>query len=275
MISFLNGEFKNNDQCFIHIEDRGSQFGDSIYDVILVENNKFIDFELHFKRIKYSLSKLSIDYNITKEYLLQIMKQLLQKNNLNNGSFYIQISRGYAGQRNQLIPKKTNITFFCKPSLPKDKTKQINSVKSFNDLRWGRCDIKTTALLYSSMVKSKATDAGFDDAIFIKDNFITECSFANFFWINNKNELITRNSDNTILAGITRKRIIILAKENNIKVMEKKFTLSDISKAKEAFMSSSTLKIRPIGTIDNIIISDKIGPITKKIQNLYQNFIQK
>ena len=275
MISYLNGKFKPNEECFIHIEDRGSQFADAVYEVILIENNKIIDLKLHLERLFYSLSELLIVTNITADYITKIIKQLLQKNNLHNGSIYIQISRGYHGDRSQINSKNQKPTFFCRAFYPKKHDKAIYSVKTFPDLRWGRCDIKSTALAYSSFCKTKAIEEGFDDALLIKNEYVTECSFANFFFVNNNNQLITRNTDQEILNGVTRKRIIKLAKKNSIAIVEKKFNLEEILSAKECFMTSSTLKICPIGKIDNsLIFNGKIGKITKKIHNLYQQFIQ-
>ncbi len=148
------------------------------------------------------------------------------------------------------------------------------SLMSHEDIRWQRCDIKTVGLLASTLINQKAKDAGFDDALFVRDAIVTEGTYSNFFIVDENENLITKPADNHILQGITRNRIIDLAKKNNIKVIEKNFNLDEIFKAKEAFLSSSTLAIRPVVKLDNKVIGDgKAGAISTKLSGLYQEFI--
>ncbi|MDA9818206.1 aminotransferase class IV [Flavobacteriaceae bacterium] len=275
-ISFLNGEFKPYEQCFVHAEDRGLQFADAVYEVILLHEKKLIDDEKHLQRLFFSLGELGIkiEYNI--DNIKKIIRQICDLNEVENGAIYLQVSRGHSGPRSQNIPIKYKASIFIKISSLIKSSKDIYSLKTFDDLRWGRCDIKSTALIYSSICRTKAIENNFDDALFIKNNFITECSFANIFFINTDNDLITREVDREILNGVTRRRVIDLMQEIDITVIEKKFSLSDLTKAKEVFVTSSTLKIRPIGKINDIIIGGgKVGILTRKIQNLYQEFILK
>ena len=275
-ISFLNGKFKPYDQCLVHVEDRGLQFADAVYEVILLHEKKLIDDEKHLQRLFFSLGELGIkiEYNI--DNIKKIICQICDLNEVENGAIYLQVSRGHSGPRDQNIPAQYQASFFIKISPLIKNNKEIHFLKTFDDLRWGRCDIKSTALIYSSICRTKAIEDGFDDALFIKNNFITECSFSNIFFINAENELVTRSVDREVLNGITRRRIIDLAQKSNIKVVEKKFSLAEIFQAKEVFVTSSTLKIRPIGKINDIIIGGgKVGILTRKIQNLYQEFISK
>lgn len=277
-ISYLNGEFLPHEKCLIHIEDRACQFGDGIYEVILFVNNKLIDFEGHFQRLSRSLKETQIEFDLLAQDLHAILSELFAKNNLESGSCYIQISRGVA-PRIQCFPKENKATFNITVSPAKifssDQFKQGVSVMTHDDIRWSRCDIKSLNLLAPSMLNQKAKDAGFDDVIMIRDGYISEGSFSNVFIVDDNNHLITREADNYILCGITRNRIIDLALQEKITVVQRKFSVEELYKAKEVFLTSSTLKIRPVTKIDDVIISDaKVGNIAQMLCNKYQEFIE-
>ncbi len=276
-ISFLNNNFINHDQAFIHIEDRGFQFADSVYEVILFKNNKFIDSKPHFDRLFQSLDKININHNFLQDEIEKNAIELINRNNIEYGSVYIQISRGVANRFPGLV-FEVNPTFVMTVSNAKifseeDFAKGL-SLMTAEDIRWGRVDIKSTSLLASSLMNQKAKDLNFDDALFVRDKIITEATYSNFFMVDNENNLITKKADNRILNGITRQRIIDLALKNNIKVLEKDFTVDEVFQAKEAFLSSSTLMIRPVIKIDKKEIGfGKVGEITRKIDKLYKNFV--
>ncbi|MFT6220504.1 MAG: D-alanine transaminase [Myxococcota bacterium] len=273
-ISFLNGEFLPHDQCFVHIEDRGFQFADGIYEVILFKNNKLIDIDGHLNRLFYSLAEFNIKIEQNKEKITQIILKLFSKNNLNDGSVYLQITRGRAS-RGQGLPQEHSATIVATISPLKNTDLSGLKVITHQDLRWQRCDIKSIGLAASSIIRQKAFDNNFDDAILIRDGFITEATFANAFMVDKSGNLVTRDLDNFVLGGITRKRIIALAKENDIIILEKKFTLEDLLAAKEVFLSSTTLLIRPVIQIDGKIVYDgNIGEISIKLLALYQKFIE-
>lgn len=275
-VIYLNGQFKQYKDALIHVEDRGMQFADGIYEVILFKNNKLIDGEAHIDRLFRSLKALDIKIDLTSNDIKKIIFELFTKNNQENGSLYLQITRGFS-KRVQIIEKNIEATIFAKINpLLGDVKKNLNpiSVITTEDIRWKRCDIKSIALIAGSMAKQKALDLGSDDAVFIRDSAVMEASFANIFIVDKKDNLITRFTDNHILAGITRERIINLADKNNINVVEKSFSYSELLNAKEAFVTSSTLLVRPINRVDERIIFDgEVGAITKKLYKLYQDFI--
>ena len=275
-IIYLNEEFKKYEEAQIHIEDRGMEFADGVYEVILFKSNKLIDSKNHIQRLFRSLDALDIKINLTLEEIEEIIIKLFAKNNQKDGSVYLQITRGFS-KRTQIIEKNIKPTIFAKiNSLIGNISKIPNpiSVITTEDIRWKRCDIKSIALIAGSMAKQKALDLGCNDAIFIKDSMVMEASFANIFMVDHNDNLITRFTDNAILAGITRKRIINLAKENKITVIEKAFSYSELLNAKEVFVTSSTLLVRPVNKIDEKIIFDgEVGVITKKLHELYQEFI--
>ena len=280
-ISFINGKFLPHSQCFVHIEDRGFQLADGIYEVILLKNNKLIDLEWHLARLFRSLGELKIKFDYSKENLQEIIEELFKQNHLSEGSVYLQITRGNA-PRQQNFPQKyvPTITATVSPlvEIKPEILENGLSVITHPDIRWQRCDIKSISLLASSWIRNKANILGADDAILVRDGYVSEATFANVFMVDKNDNLITRNADNFILCGITRNRIIELAKNNNIAVIEKKFSVDEMLEAKEVFLSSSTLLIRPISKIDQQIIGtgldkEKAKKISLKLLSLYKKFI--
>lgn len=276
-ISYLNNKFLPHEDCLVHIEDRAFQFGDGVYEVILFENNKLIDFSGHYQRLNRSLKELKINFTISHDDLENIILELFKKNNLQTGSSYIQISRGVTPRIQSFPPQTTSPTFSINVSQKRQFSQsdfnQGISVMTHQDIRWQRCDIKSLNLLAPSMLNQKAKDLGFDDVIMIRDNFITEASFANVFIINNNNQLQTTTADNHILRGITRDRIIKIAKDLKLEVIEQKFSPQQLENSQEIFLTSSTLKVRPVTKVNNKIITNSAGKITIKIAKAYQDFI--
>lgn len=276
-ISFLNGNFIDHNEAYIHIEDRGMQFADGVYEVILFYKDKLIDNEWHLDRLFRSLGEIGIKLDLTYTQITDICFELCKRNKLSNASIYIQITRGTT-PRNQLIPTSLSPTVIITVSPIKltspDELEKGYSATILEDIRWQRCDIKSISLLASSLTKQKAVDMGYSEAIFIRNNIITECSFSNLFIVDKDNHLVTKNLDNQVLAGITRKRIITLAKELGITVIEKPFSSEELLQAKEAFATSTTLLVRPLSKINDTIIGNgKCGQITKRLIDRYQQFL--
>lgn len=277
-ISYLNGQFLEHDKCLIHIEDRGFQFADGVYEVILFNNGKLIDGQNHINRLFRSLKELNINHDLTQQNLTDMLLELFSCNNItDNGYCYFNVTRGQH-QRVQHQPQITSYTInatVTKTDKPQTSDKPIK-VMTHQDIRWLRCDIKSVGLCASAMLKQKALDQGFDDTIMIRDNIITEATYANLFIIDKNKNLITRPCDNFILQGITRNRIIKIAQENNITVIERDFDEAELKSCQEAFLTSSTLLVRPISQIDQTVINDyKVGLITQKLANKYLDFIDR
>jgi D-alanine transaminase len=280
-ISYLNGEFLPHEKCFVHIEDRGFQFADGAYEVTLFENGNLVDGDFHLQRLMRSLGELNIEHNFTIEELKKIQLELFSKNNFATSAYcYLQITRGVAN-RTPWCPKNLKNTIVATVSAKKiisseEFTKGYTAM-THDDIRWHRCDIKTVNLLASTLVNQKAKDAGFDDAIFVRDGFVTEATYANVFIVDDKENLITHPADNHILQGITRNRLIKIAQEKNINVIEKKFGIDEMMKACEVFLTSSTLIIRPIFQINGQEISGKKTAskpsLAKILKDDYENFI--
>lgn len=278
-ISYLNGKYLPHENCLIHIEDRAFQFADAAYEVVLFENNKLIDGQNHLKRMMRSLGELNIKHSFSIDSLIEIILELFRRNKLNSGFCYLQISRGVANRQPNLpvnIQPSINATVSEKKIFSSEEFAKGIALMTTDDIRWHRCDIKTVNLLASTLTNQKAKDQGFDDAIFVRNGVVTEATYANVFIVDKNNNLITHPADNHILCGITRNRIINIAQENKINVIEKKFGVDEMYDASEVFLTSSTLKIRPVRQVDQKIFfnnNHNNSITTKTISDKYQEFI--
>lgn len=276
-VSFLNGKFLDHNKAFVHIEDRGFQFADGVYEVIFFHQGKLIDADPHIERLFRSLREMKIEHKFSAKEIKDLSLELFAKNNLQDGFIYMQITRG-ATNRVPNFPSDLEPTIVMTVSQAKKFTQEEFdvglSLMTHEDFRWQRCDIKSVALFASSFSNQKARDLGFNDVVFVRNKIITEASFSNFFIVDKNETLITKDADNLILQGITRNRIIDLAKNNGIKVEEKSFTIDEVMQAKECFLTSSTLAIRPVVKIDGQNIGDgKAGKIAQKLSKLYTQFL--
>lgn len=276
-ISYLNGEFLPHEQCFVHIEDRGFQFADGVYEVTLFKNGKLIDGDDHLERLFRSLREIKIEHNFTRRQLLEMQLELFALNKMDEGICYMQVTRG-ATNRVPSCPKgltpTINATVALGKKLTPEEFEKGVSVITHEDIRWKRCDIKTVGLLASTLMNQKAKDSGVDDMIFVRDGIVTEGTFANAFIVNEQGVLVTKDADNLILCGITRNRLIKMAKHNGLRVEERGFTVAEMMSAKEVFLTSSSLILRPVTTIDGKVIGEgKAGNIARMLSEDYKKFI--
>lgn len=276
-ISYLNNQFLPHENCLIHIEDRGFQFADGVYEVTLFENGKLIDGEAHMERFFRSLREVKIEHNFSAEELKKIQLELFARNKMSSGTCYMQITRGQTN-RIPYCPKNLTPTI-CATVSPRKKVSEEEFVRGFSlmtheDIRWKRCDIKTVSLLASALINQKAKDHGFDDAIFLRDGIVTEATYANAFIVDENDVIITKAPDNLILCGITRNRLLKIAAEKNIKIAERNFSLEEMMRAKEVFLTSSSLILRPISKIDGKLIADgKNRKIARILNDAYGEFV--
>tara|TARA_B110000263_G_scaffold211749_1_gene194872 strand:+ start:736 stop:1602 length:867 start_codon:yes stop_codon:yes gene_type:complete len=276
-IVFINDVYLEENNAKISIFDRGLLFSDSVYEVTAVIDNKLIDFPAHVLRLKRSLNELKIKNTFDKKYLLEIHKNLLNKNPFSNkeGLIYMQVTRG-STERDFLINNSNiepNIFAFTQEKILTETIYKDNGLKiiTIEDLRWQRKDIKTTQLLFASLAKTEAHEKGADDAWLIdEDKYINEGTSNNAYIIDNDNNIITRNLSNKLLPGITRQTILEVAKKLKLTVNERPFTIDEAISANEAFISSASTLIAPVVKINNTIIGNgKIGPITGILRETY------
>ncbi len=270
IISYVNGRYVYNRFAHIHIEDRGFQFADGIYEVISQIHGKWVDMEWHLDRLERSLRELRIDMPLARKAIEQIANRLMEMNRIRFcGYVYIQITRG-SSPRDHVFPSfsQPSIAMTVKRFSPPSLEQALNGHKVITgpENRWNRPDIKSVALLPNILAKQEAKEAGAIEYWFIKDDKIREGGASNSWIVSQNNELITHPATNDILNGITRLRIIEIAAQLNLKLCERAFSLQEAYDAKEAFISSSTRLICPITQIDNQLIHNgKTGEVTKAI----------
>ena len=276
-IVFLNGKYIKENEAKISIFDRGLLFADSVYEVTAVIDNKLIDFPAHIERLENSLNELEIKNIFSYDLLLKMHKELVNKNKFSNkeGLIYMQVSRGTI-ERDFLIKDKDvtpNIFAFTQEKNLTDVDYKTNGLEIItrNDLRWQRKDIKTTQLLFATLIKTEAHKLGADDAWLIDgDGFVNEGTSNNAYIIDKNNNIITRNLSNKLLPGITRKTIIEVAKKLKLSIEERPFTIKEALESNEAFISSASTLIAPVTKIDkNNIGKGHIGPITEILRETY------
>ena len=276
--TYINNKFINHNKAKISVDDRGFLFADSVYELICVLNKKIIDLDQHLNRLKISLKKVKIKYKLNKKKFEKIINKLVKLNKIFNGYVYIQITRGVAERKHEFPDKYHPSTIIFTKHLKINKEIYEKGVKiiTIPDIRWLRRDIKTTSLLPNVLSKQLAVEKNAFESWLIDNGNITEGSASNAWIIKNSNTIVTHPANNKILRGITRDTIIKILKRNGFNIKEKPFNLIEAKNAKEAFLTSSTLSVLPVVKIDNYNIANgKPGDITKKIINLYNNYISK
>lgn len=273
---YVNGEYLPETEAKVSIFDRGFLFADGVYEVTSVLGGKLIDFDGHAVRLERSLNELDMVSPVTKEALLDIHRELVAKNELEDGLVYLQITRGSDGDRDFVFPNAETtpctIVMFTqsKPGLAESPVaKKGIKVISIEDIRWGRRDIKTVQLLYPSMGKMMAKAAGCDDAWLIEDGFVTEGTSNNAYIVKD-GKIITRHLSNEILHGITRAAVLRFAAEAQMDVEERSFTIEEAKSADEAFITSASTFVMPVVEIDGAALGDGApGPVAARLREIY------
>ncbi len=273
---YLNGEYLPETEAQVSIFDRGFLMADGVYEVTSVLGGKLIDFEGHAVRLARSLGELEMANPVSKDELLEIHRELVAKNEIVDGLVYLQITRGAPGDRDFVFPDPETtaptIVLFTqnKPGLDKDpKAAKGTKIVTVPDIRWHRRDIKTVQLLYPSMAKMMAKKAGCDDAWLVEDGFVTEGSSNNAYIVKG-GKIITRALSNDILHGITRAAVLRFAKEAQMEVVERNFTVEEAKDADEAFTTSASAFVMPVVEIDGVTLGDGTpGAVSKRLREIY------
>jgi D-alanine transaminase len=272
---YINGDFKKEDEAKVSVFDRGLLFSDSLYEVTTVINGKLIDFNNHMKRLDRSMTELKFKKLLNHLDILIFHRKLIELNNLKEGMIYLQVTRGVADRSFDMPKDKIEPTVLAftqeKKIIDSESAKNGIKVMTLDDMRWKRCDIKTTQLLYASMAKTEATEKGFDDAWMLREGYVTEGSSSNA-WIIKGKIIMTRQSDNLILSGITRDAIFKCAKDLGYEVVTKNITLPDAQSASEAFITSATACVMPVVKINTSQIGD--GKPGKFVTALREEYIK-
>ncbi len=272
----INGEFVPSHEAKISVFDRGFLFADAVYEVTSVLHGQLIDNKAHLERLRRSLSELGMPSPLPLAEIEALQQTLVAKNQLVEGTVYLQISRGPA-PRDFAYPthtKPTLVMFSQTRSLVDNPKAETGiSIVTTADIRWGRRDIKTVGLLPASMAKQYALNQGADDAWFVESGVVTEGTSNNAFIVDNANQIITRQLGNEILAGITRKAVLDLCAKQSMTLIERPFTIDEAREAKEAFVTSASTFVLPVVMIDQQKIgTGQPGPVAKGLRETYLAF---
>ncbi len=274
--SYVNGRYVPHGRATVHIEERGFQFADGVYEVIGVFGGCLIDGEEHLDRLERSMRELRIVPPLRRTGLKLVLWETLRKNHVQNGKIYIQISRGVAA-RDHPFPAaaESSLVVIASsgswPSLSEAKTG--HAVVTGPDLRWQRCDIKSVSLLPNLLAKQTAIEAGAVELWMTDEQgHVTEGTAANAWIVTSDHEIITRQTDDRILPGITRHTLIRLIEQEGYKLSLRAFTVGEAKAAKEAFFTSATAIVKPVTSIDGDSIGNGVpGEITCQLIDLYFN----
>ena len=270
---YVNGEYLPEEQARISVFDRGFLFADGVYEVSSVLRGRLVDNRGHLARLHRSLNALDMAAPASDAEIETIQKTLVEKNGVDEGLVYLQVTRG-AADRDFAYPEgaKPSLVMFTQQKNVIDSplaSKGI-SVISVEDIRWRRRDIKSVGLLAPCMAKMQAKAAGADDAWLIEDGYVTEGSSNNAFIIDAEGALLTRQLGNEILAGITRQAVMKLAHEQGMAIEERPFSIEEARNASEAFITSATTFVMPVVSIDGNPVADgRPGKLTRRLRELY------
>lgn len=274
-IAYVNGRYLPHAEASVHIEDRGYQFADGVYEVCGVRGGKLMDETLHLERLQRSLRELRMEMPVQLSALKIILRETVRRNRVTNGMVYFQVTRGVA-PRDHPFPKNTRTSLVV-------TAKRLNEARvaasvekgvevvTMPDLRWARRDIKSIALLPNILAKQAAREAGSYEAWLVDaDGFVTEGSSTNAWIVDGGGRLVTRPEGPEILSGITRRVLLEVARGEGIEVVERAFTPEEAKSAREAFISASSAIIIPVIRIDGHPVGNAApGSITLRMRDAY------
>lgn len=278
-IVYLNGEYLPVEQAKVSVLDRGFLFGDGVYEVIPAYGGRLLRLPQHLQRLQNSLDAIRLKNPLAQQQWVEVMQTLLEENESEDQSVYLQVSRGAASYRDHSFPEQTKATVFVMVNslvpVPIEKLRKGVCAITLDDIRWQACNIKATALLANVMLRQQATEEGCAEAILIRDGFATEGAASNLFIVKN-NVIITPPTSGFLLPGITRDLIIELAQQHQIVFAERDISEAELRDADEIWVTSSTKEIVPVISLDGESVGNgSYGPMWEKMIALYQDYKQK
>ena len=275
-VAYVNGRFVPHADATVHVEDRGYQFADGVYEVWSVVDGRLADFDGHMERLGRSLDELRIRRPMSRAALTNVLRETVRRNRLKHGLLYLQVTRGTARRDHPFPSPDTppSVVATCKPLDPaavENKARAGVAVVTHPDIRWGRCDVKTVGLLPNVLAKQAARERGAAEAWLVDElGFVTEGSSTNAWIVDAEGVLRTRDTNCNILRGITRKTLIDLVREEGLELAERPFTVDEAKQAREAFYTAASAWVTPVVSIDGARIGDgKPGPLTLRLRALY------
>jgi D-alanine transaminase len=277
-IAYVNGSFVPLSEAKVSILDRGFLFADGIYEVSAVLDGKLVDNASHLARLERSVGEIALKLPETVARITEIQKELIARNRLVDGLVYLEVTRGADAGRDFAFPKgdvrPTLIMFTAvKDIIGAPQAKSGISVITVPDIRWARRDIKSVALLAQVLAKQAAAEAGAGEAWMIEDGLVTEGGSSSAFILTQDDVLVTRQNGSEILPGCTRKAVVKLAEERQLRVEERAFSIDEALRAKEAFITSATVFVQAVVSIDGKKVgAGKPGPMTSRLREIYVDF---
>ena len=276
-IAYVNGSFVPLSEAKVSILDRGFLFADGIYEVSAVLDGKLVDNDSHLARLERSVGEISLKLPESRERIIEIQKELIQRNKLANGLVYLEVTRGADAGRDFAFPKgvKPTLILFTsvKDIVNAESARTGIGVITVPDIRWTRRDIKSVALLAQVLAKQAAAEAGAGEAWMIEDGKVTEGGSSSAFILTQDDVIVTRQNGSEILPGCTRKAVVKLAEERQLRVEERPFSIDEALKAKEAFITSASSFVQAVVSIDGKTVADgKPGPMARRLREIYVEF---
>ena len=276
-IAYVNGSFVPLAEAKVSILDRGFLFADGIYEVAAVLDGRLVDNASHLARLQRSVGEIALPLPETLERIQEIQKELVARNALDSGLLYLEVTRGADAGRDFVFPKGVTPTLVmfvsAKDIINAPNAKAGIGVITVPDIRWTRRDIKSVALLAQVLAKQAAAEAGCGEAWMIEDGVVTEGGSSSAFILTQDDVIVTRNNSNAILPGCTRKAVVALAEERQLKVEERPFSVAEALAAKEAFITSASSFVQPVVTIDGKPVGGgKVGPMATRLREIYVEF---
>ena len=275
-IAYVNGRFERHAEAFVHIEDRGYQFADAVYEVWALFDGKLSDPDGHFARLERSLSELQIDMPMSRSALTIVLRETVRQNRIRDGLLYLQVSRGVAPRDHAFpttpIPPAIVVTAKAiDRAAAEAKAAKGVSVITVPENRWGRCDIKTVGLLPNAMAKQAAKEKGAAEAWFVDElGFVTEGASSNAWIVTTDGRVKTRDTNANILRGVTRYTLLDILQSEGIPIDQSPFTPAEALAASEAFITGAGALILPVVAMDGQPIGNgKVGPMASRLRRLY------
>ncbi|PVM92903.1 D-amino-acid transaminase [Caulobacter endophyticus] len=274
--AYVNGRFVRHGQAAVHIEDRGYQLADGVYEVWAVFDGKLADAEGHFARLWRSLDELRIDHPMSEAALTIVLREAIRRNHVREGLVYLQVTRGVARRDhafpNPAVPPAVVITARSVDRVAIEaKAAKGAAVITVPENRWGRCDIKTIGLLPNALAKQAARERGAIEAWFVDDlGLVTEGASSNAWIVDADGRLRTRDTQANILRGVTRLTLLDVIAQAGLPVAEQPFTVEEARNAREAFITGAGSLVTPITSVDGVKIGDgTVGPVASRLRALY------
>ncbi|HVV91892.1 MAG TPA: D-amino-acid transaminase [Hyphomicrobiales bacterium] len=272
-IAYVNGRYLPHGQAMVHIEDRGYQLADGVYEVCEIRGGALIDATRHLARLHRSLGELRIAPPMSDAALAVVLRETIRRNRVRDGMVYLQVTRGVAPRDHAFPdpPVKPSLVVTAKSlDVARGEASAVAgvSVVTVPEIRWGRVDIKTTALTANVLAKQAAREAGAREAWFVDvDGFVTEGASTNAWIVTPAGELVTRRADHHILGGVTRLTLMDVARAEGLSVVERPFSVAEARAAREAFLTAATTLVMPVIRIDGAPVGDgRPGPVATRLR---------